>query len=110
MTLEDVAECKKYAESKGFVLFHYKDEVGEQDIIFMENHNHCYNQVCNFYDDEVVAMHHIQYNPEMNYLRMSARSDGVETVDEFKVLLDNMTIRWKCCKEQIKLYKLNEDF
>ena len=46
----------------------------------------------------------------MNYLRMSARSDGVETVDEFKVLLDNMTIRWKCCKEQIKLYKLNEDF
>lgn len=37
MTLEEVAECKKYAESKGFVLFHYKDEIAEEDVIYMEN-------------------------------------------------------------------------
>ena len=37
MTVEEVAECKKYAESKGFVLFHYKDAVAEEDTIYMEN-------------------------------------------------------------------------
>lgn len=31
MTVEEVAECKKYAESKGFVLFHYKNAVAEED-------------------------------------------------------------------------------
>lgn len=52
MTVEEVAECKKYAESKGFVLFHYKDAVAEEDTIK----------------------------------------------------------RWKAYKEEIKLYKLKEDF
>jgi len=109
MTVEEVAECKKYAESKGFVLFHFADEIGEEDIIYMENKDDCYNQVCNFFDD-VVAMHHLQYKPEISYLRLSARSDEVETVVAFKVLLDNLIIRWKACKEEIKLYKLKEDF
>lgn len=109
MTVEEVAECKKYAESKGFVLFHYKDAVAEEDIIYMENKDTCYYQVCNFFDD-VVALHHIQYKPDIGYLRLSARSDEVETVNAFKVLLDNMLVRWKACKQEIKLYKLNEDF
>lgn len=109
MTVEEVAECKKYAESKGFVLFHYNDEIGEEDIIYMENKDDCYYRVCNFFDD-IVAIHHIQYKPDIGYLRLSARSDEVETVDAFKVLLDNMIVRWKCCKEEIKLYKLKEDF
>lgn len=109
MTEAEVAECKKYAESKGFVLFHYQDGIGAEDVIYMENKDNCYNQVCNFFDD-IVAMHHIQFKPDISYLRLSARSDEVETVDSFKVLLDNLIIRWKACKEKIKLYKLKEDF
>lgn len=109
MTEAEVAECKKYAESKGFILFHYQDGIGEEDIIFMENQEKIYYQVCRFFDD-IVAMHHIQFKADISYLRLSARSDEVETVDAFKELLDNMIIRWKACKEQIKLYKLNEDF
>lgn len=109
MTVEEVAECKKYAESKGFVLFHYKDEIAEEDIIYMENTEKWYYHVCNFFDD-VVAIHHIKYKPEQEYLKMSARSDEVETVDAFKVLLDNIIVRWKACKQELKLYKLKEDF
>ena len=109
MTVEEVAECKKYAESKGFVLFHYKDEIAEEDVIYMENKDKCYYQLCNFFDD-IVAMHHIQYKPDISYLRLSSRSDEVETVDEFKVLLDDKIKTWKAYKEEIKLYKLKEDF
>ena len=109
MTVEEVAECKKYAESKGFVLFHYKDAVAEEDTIYMENKDVCYNQVCNFFDD-VVSVHPIRYKPEESLLRFGIRSDEVETVEAFKVLLDNLIIRWKACKEEIKLYKLKEDF
>lgn len=109
MTVEEVAECKKYAESKGFVLFHYKDAIAEEDVIYMDNKDNCYYQVCNFFDD-IVAMHHIQYKPDISYLRLSSRSDEVETVDEFKVLLDDKIKTWKAYKEEIKLYKLNEDF
>ncbi len=109
MTEAEVAECKKYAESKGFVLFHYQDGISAEDVIYMENKDNCYNQVCNFFDD-IVAMHHIQFKPDISYLRLSARSDEVETVDSFKVLLDNLIIRWKACKEEIKLYKLKKDF
>lgn len=110
MTEAEVAECKKYAESKGFILFHYKDAIGAEDVIYMENKENCYNKLCQFFDYDIVAMHHIQFKADISYLRLSARSDEVETVEAFKVLLDNMIIRWKCCKEQIKLYKLNEDF
>lgn len=55
-------------------------------------------------------MHYIQYKPDISYLRLSSRSDEVETVDEFKVLLDDKIKTWKAYKEEIKLYKLNEDF
>ena len=109
MTVEEVAECKKYAESKGFVLFHYKDAVAEEDTIYMENKERWYYRVCNFFDD-VVSIHHIKYKSGQEYLKMSARSEEVETVADFKVLLDNIIVRWKACKEEIKLYKLKEDF
>lgn len=109
MTEAEVAECKKYAESKGFVLFHYQDAIASEDVIYMENKEICNNKLCQFFDD-IVAMHHIKYKPDSSYLRMSARSDEVETVVAFKVILDNMIIRWKACKEEIKLHKLKEDF
>lgn len=109
MTVEEVAECKKYAESKGFVLFHYKDAVAEEDTIYMENMEKWQYKVCNFFDD-IVAIHHIKYWAGQEYLKMSARSEEVETVDDFKVLLDDTIKRWKCYKEEIKLYKLKEDF
>lgn len=109
MLLEDIAECKKYAESKGFVLVHFADEVGEEDIIYMDNVKHCNNLICNFFDD-VVAVHHIQFNRNVQLLRCSARSDEVETVEEFKTLLDNLVIRWKLLKQEIKLDRISEDF
>ena len=109
MTVEEVAECKKYAESKGFVLFHYKDAIAEEDTIYMENKKNWYYRVCIFFDD-IVAMHHLHYKPEESLLRFGIRSDEVETVDDFKVLLDDTIKRWKCYKEEIKLYKLKEDF
>ncbi len=110
MTEAEIAECKKYAKSKGFILFHYEDGIGAEDIIYMENKEKCYYKVCQFFDYDIVAMHYIQYKPDISYLRMSARSDEVETVDEFKVLLDDKIKTWKYYKEEIKLYKLNEDF
>ena len=109
MTVEEVAECKKYAESKGFVLFHYKDAVAEEDTIYMDNVKHCYNLICNFFDD-IVALHYVQFNESIDLLKCSARSDEVETVDEFKTLLDNLVIRWKILKQKLKLNKINEDF
>lgn len=109
MLLEDVAECKKYAESKGFVLHHYADEIAEEDMIYMDNVKNCHNLICNFFDD-VVAIHHIQFNKSVQLLRCSARSDEVETVDEFKALLDNLVIRWKVLKQELKLDKISEDF
>ena len=110
MTEAEVAECKKYAESKGFVVFHYQDAIGAEDVIYMENKENWRNKLCQFFDYDIVAMHYIQYNPEISYLNMSARSDEVETVDEFKVLLDDKIKTWKAHKEEIKLYKLKEDF
>lgn len=109
MTEAEVAECKKYAESKGFVLFHYQDGIGEEDVIFMDNKDNGFHQLCQFFDD-VVAIHYIKYKAEISFLSMSARSDEVETVDEFKALLDNMIVRWKAYKEDIKLHKIKEDF
>lgn len=111
MTEAEVAECKKYAESKGFVLYHYSDELSEEgeDIIYMDNVDKWYYTVCNFFND-VVAMHHIRYKPEVRELRLSLKSEEVETVDEFKVLLDDIVRRWKYYKEEFKLYKLKEDF
>lgn len=109
MTEAEVAECKKYAESKGFVLFHYSNELSSEDIIYMDNVDKWYYMLCNFFDD-VVTLHHIRYRPEESCLNMSIRSDEVETVDEFKVLLDDLVKRWKAYKEDIKLHKLKEDF
>ena len=82
MTEVEIAECKKYAESKGFVIFHYEDELAKEDMIYMDN----------------------------NGLICSARSDEVETVDEFKTLLDNRITRWKVLKQELKLNKISEDF
>lgn len=109
MTEAEVAECKKYAESKGFVLFHYKDAVAEEDTIYMENKERWPYRVCNFFED-VVSVHPIRYKPEESLLRFGIRSDEVETVEAFKVLLDDTIKKWKCYKEEIKLYKLKEDF
>lgn len=109
MTVEEVAECKKYAESKGFVLFHYLNELASKDIIYMENIENWRYQLCNFFDD-TITMHHIQYNPDVSSLRLSIIYDEVETVDEFKVLLDNTIARYKLCKQELKLNKLQEDF
>lgn len=109
MTVEEIAECKKYAESKGFVLFHYKDAVAEEDTIYMENKERWPYRVCNFFDD-VVSVHPIRYKPEESLLRFGIRSEEVETVADFKVLLDDTIKRWKSYKEEIKLYKLKEDF
>lgn len=107
MTNAEVIECKNYAESKGFKLFHYLNELASEDIIYMENiENWCY-QFCNFFHD-TITMHHIQYNPDVSSL--SIIYDEVETVDEFKVLLDNRITRWKLCKQELKLNKLKEDF
>ena len=82
MTEVEIAECKKYAESKGFVIFHYEDELAKEDMIYMDN----------------------------NGLICSARSDEVETVDEFKTLLDNsliykvgqMHLKWLELEKEIK--------
>lgn len=109
MTEAEVAECKKYAESKGFILFHYQDAIGAEDVIYMDNKENGFHQLCQFFDD-VVAMHYIKYKSGISDLRLSARSDEVETVDEFKVLLDDKIKTWKYYKEEIKLYKLKEDF
>lgn len=109
MTKTEVEECKKYAESKGLKLFHYLNELESEDIIYMENIDDWRYQVCNFFYDTII-MHHIQYNPDVSSLRLSIIYDEVETVDEFKVLLDNRIARYKLCKQELKLNKLKEDF
>lgn len=109
MTEVEVIECKKYAESKGFVLFHCKDEIAKEHTIYMENIEKWQYQLCNFFYD-TITMHRIQYNPDASSLRSSIIYDEIETVDEFKELLDNRIKRWKLCKQELKLNKLKEDF
>lgn len=109
MTVEEVIECKKYAESKGFKLFHYLNELESVDIIYMENIDNLSYQLCNFFYD-TITMHRIHSDISSLRLRLSIIYDEVETVDEFKSLLDNRIARWKLCKQELKLNKLNEDF
>lgn len=113
MTEVEVAECKKYAESKGFVIYHYPNAIESEDSIYLDNAETCYNLICNFFTSDTkndVFMHYVLYNERCNFLTCSARADEVETVDQFKTLLDNRITRWKLCKQELKLYKLKEDF
>lgn len=113
MTEVEVAECKKYAESKGFVIYHYPNVIVSEDSIYLDNVETCYNLICNFFNGATkndVFMHYVIYDKSRIFLTCSPRADKVETVDKFKTLFDNRITRWKLCKQELKLNKLKEDF
>ena len=108
MTKAEIEECKKYATEQGFIVYDDHDFYGNSiKVIFMENKRKLFNMIARFGKDWT-ALHNIRcYN---NDLQCSARADEVESVEEFKTILNKRLVRWKVLKQELKLNKLSEDF